>query len=68
MQDKFKLYKKWFWIGIAVGFLSTFAGLIYGIALMIEPEHRKEGFIIILWSFISFSILASILKSTGLVY
>ena len=65
MEDKFKLYKKWFWIGIAVGFFNTLAGLIYGIALTIEPEHRKEGFIIILWSFISFSILASILKNIG---
>lgn len=65
MEDKFKLYKKWFWIGIAVGFFSTIAGLVYGIALMIESEHRKEGFIVILWSFISFSILASILKSMG---
>ncbi|MEK7590365.1 MAG: hypothetical protein AAB454_01495 [Patescibacteria group bacterium] len=68
MQDKFKLYKKWFWIGIAVGFFNTFAGLVYGIALMVEPEHRKEGFIIILWSFISLAILTTILRKTGLVY
>ena len=67
MEDKFKLYKKWFWIGIAVGFFNILAGLIYGIALTIEPEHRKEWFAIILWSFISFSILTSILKNIGMV-
>ena len=53
MEDKFKLYKKWFWIGIAVGFFNFVAGLIYGIALATEKEHRKEGIIIITWSFLS---------------
>lgn len=53
-EDKFKLYKKWFWIGVVVGFLNALAGLIYGIALALEKEHRKEGIIIAAWSFLSF--------------
>ena len=57
MDDKFKLYKKWFWIGIAVGFFNFLAGLIYGIALALEKEHRKEGLIIIAWSVLSFVFL-----------
>jgi len=50
--DKFKLFKKWFWIGIAVGFFNVVAGLIYGIALIVEKEYHKEGLIIITWSII----------------
>lgn len=53
MEDKFKLYKKWFWIGIIVGFLNFVAGIIYGFALVGEPEHRKEGWIIVGWSAVS---------------
>ena len=57
MEDKFKLYKKWFWIGLVVGFLNGIAGLVYGIALVLEPERRKEGGLIIMWS-IAMTILA----------
>lgn len=57
-EDKFKLYKKWFWVGIAVGFLNFVAGLIYAIALMTEKEHRKEGIIILVWTLAVFLLLA----------
>ena len=50
--DKFKFPKKWFWIGVAVSYLNLFAGLIYGIALLVEKEHRKEGVIIIILTII----------------
>lgn len=53
MEDKFKLYKKWFWIGIIVGFLNFIAGLIYGFAMVAEREHRKEGWIVVVWSVVS---------------
>ena len=59
--DKFKLAKKWFWIGIVTSLLNIAAGLIYGIALVIEKEHRKEGLIImawaIIWALISFFLI-----------
>ena len=58
MEDKFKLYKKWFWVGVAVGFLNLVAGLIYAAALMTAPEHRKEGIIILIWTLAVFTILA----------
>lgn len=48
--DKFKLGKKWFWIGIVISIFNAAAGLIYGISLTIEREHRKEGVIIIVWA------------------
>lgn len=51
-MDRFKLYKKWFWIGIVVGLLNPVAGLIYGIALLAEPEHRQEGIIIVVWTIV----------------
>lgn len=54
MEDNFKLYKKWFWIGVVIGFLNVVAGLVYGIALAMEKEHRKEGLIISAWSLLSF--------------
>lgn len=50
--DKFKLGKKWFWIGIIVATLNIIAGLVYGITLVIERDHRKEGLIIIVWAII----------------
>lgn len=57
MEDKFKLYKKWFWVGIAVGFLNLLAGLVYGIVLALEKEHRKEGLIVVVWSILVFIFL-----------
>lgn len=67
-MDKFKMYKKWFWVGVAVGFFNVVAGLIYGVALLVEREHRKEGVVIILWSLLSFAFLfylASYLQNVG---
>ena len=50
MEDKFKFFKKWFWIGALIALLNGVAGLIYGIALWAEPEHRKEGVFLTIWS------------------
>lgn len=61
MLDRFKLYKKWFWIGIVIGFLNVFAGLIYSIAMIVEPEHRKEGLVVLIWTLAVFLTLALIL-------
>lgn len=57
MEDKFKLYKKWFWVGMIMGLLNGFAGIVYGIALAFEPEHRQEGTIIAIFS-LAITILA----------
>ncbi|MDP3901888.1 MAG: hypothetical protein Q8Q37_02870 [bacterium] len=57
MEDNFKLYKKWFWIGIIIGFFNVVAGIVYGIALASEREHRKEGVIILVWSAVIYAIL-----------
>ncbi|OGI98990.1 hypothetical protein A3H53_01100 [Candidatus Nomurabacteria bacterium RIFCSPLOWO2_02_FULL_40_10] len=51
-MDRFKLGKKWFWIGIAAGLLNPILGLIYGIALVVEKDHRKEGIIVIIWTIV----------------
>ncbi|GEM_PF-1312009 len=69
MEDKFLLYRKWFWIGIVAGFMNAVVGLIYGIALAMEPEHRKEGTVIIVWSLVAFGItylIALWLQSKGI--
>ncbi len=50
-MDRFKLYNKWFWIGIVMG-LNPIFGLVYGIALLVEKDHRKEGMIVIIWTIV----------------
>jgi hypothetical protein len=54
VSDKFKLWKKWFWIGMVIGFFDLLTGLIFGIALISEKEHRREGMIIILFTLTCF--------------
>lgn len=48
IADKFKLGKKWFWIGIAIALFNILSGLVFGIALMMEKKYRREGLIITL--------------------
>ena len=45
-SDKFKLGKKWFFVGIVIALLHGLSGLIFGIALALEKKYRKEGSII----------------------
>ncbi len=68
-MDNFSLYKKWFWVGIIIGFLNGVAGIVYGVALYLEHNHKKEGLIVIVWSLAIFILaltLISYLKSRGL--
>ena len=58
MEDKFKLWKKWFWVGAVVGFFNVVAGLVYSFALMTEAEHRREGIILLVWTLSVFLLLA----------
>ncbi|MFH1366146.1 MAG: hypothetical protein ABIG99_02060 [Patescibacteria group bacterium] len=51
-NDNFKLWTKWFWIGIIIALANLVLGLIYGLALVIEKDKRKEGIIIIAFSVI----------------
>ncbi len=48
IADKFKLGKKWFWIGVAIALFNVLSGLVFGTALMLEKKYRREGLIIIL--------------------
>ncbi len=68
--DKFKLGKKWFWVGIVVSTLNVVAGLVYGIALMIEKERRKEGAVIavfaIVWAVFAVFVLGPWLVNSGI--
>lgn len=49
-MDKFKFWKKWFWVGVVVSVISGPAGLVFGLALLAEPEHKKEGTALALWA------------------
>jgi hypothetical protein len=60
INDKFKLLGKWFWIGIIIGFLNPVAGVIFGLALAFEKEHRKEGTIITLFALACFTLRYSL--------
>ena len=42
--------KKWFWIGIVLTIMDQTAGVIYGIALLLEPPYKREGRIILIWN------------------
>ena len=59
--DKFKMGKKWFWVGVAIVILSAIAGLVYGITLVFEKNHRREGIIIIAfavaWALLNYFII-----------
>ena len=70
-SDKFQLGKKWFWIGIAMGFFNIAAGLVYGISLVIEKERRQEGLIIIgwtiVWALIGFFLIGPYLVKSGMI-
>lgn len=70
-NDGFKLGKKWFWVGVIVGILNIVGGLIYGIALAMEKEHRKEGLIIIavtvIWAIIGFFLVGPWLIKSGMI-
>lgn len=51
-MDRFKLGKKWFWIGVILSLLQPLAGLVFAIALVLEKDHRKEGGILIIVSLV----------------
>ncbi len=69
-SDKFKLGKKWFWLGIVMALFNVAAGLIYGLALATEKDHRKEGLVIIVfaivWAYVSFFFVGPWLLQSGL--
>ncbi len=68
--NKFGLWKKWFWVGIVVSIVNIITGLVYGIALAMEKEYRKEGYIIIVfaiaWFALSALVIVPVLYSSGL--
>jgi len=37
--------------------MNSLTGLIYGIALLVERQYRKEGLIIIVWAIVWFLIV-----------
>lgn len=49
-MDKFLMNGKWFWVGMALAVVSGPSGIVFGVALLVEPEHRKEGAVITVWS------------------
>jgi len=61
MENKFKFWQKWFWVGIVISILSGPAGIVYGLALIAEPQFRKEGWAItvfaLLWTILVLSLL-----------
>jgi hypothetical protein len=68
-SDKFKLWGKWFWIGMVISFFDVFTGLIFGIALIFEKDRRREGLVVILFALtcfvLKYFVLAPWLKDAG---
>ncbi|MBU3901652.1 hypothetical protein KKF25_03335 [Patescibacteria group bacterium] len=68
-NNQFALGKKWFWIGLVMG-LNILSGLVFGIALTLEKERRKEGAIIIVftiaWFIFSWLVLGPWLQKSGI--
>jgi len=48
MEDKFKLGKKWFWLGIIIAILNPLAGLVFALFLLFEKKFKKESLIILI--------------------
>ncbi|KKS25694.1 MAG: hypothetical protein UU85_C0001G0124 [Candidatus Wolfebacteria bacterium GW2011_GWA2_42_10] len=69
MNGESNQFKKWFWVGMAMGFFNLAAGLVYGIVLALEKEHRQEGLIIIgwtiAWTLIGFFLIGPWLVKSG---
>ena len=53
-MDQFALYKKWFWIGIVMSLFNVVGGLVYGVAVLMDEKHRKEGAILVAFSLVWF--------------
>ena len=69
-MEQFGLYKKWFWIGIAMSLFNVVGGLVYGIAVLMDKETRKEGGILIaialIWFFFAEYVLGPCLIKSGI--
>ncbi|MDP3052497.1 MAG: hypothetical protein Q8N22_00910 [bacterium] len=72
MEDKFKLGKKWFWIGAVSAVIFPLIGLIYGIALLTEKnfiqKKVKEAYLIIFLAVVLgvvYALIGSSLVSKG---
>jgi len=70
-MNQFGLYKKWFWMGIVMSLFNVVAGLIYGVAVVVDKDHRKEGAILIVfalfWFFFSAYFLGPWLMKKGII-
>lgn len=69
-NSQFGLWRKWFWIGVVVAISNVAGGLVYGIALTLEKDRKKEGIIIaviaIAWFIFSAFVLGPWLVSSGI--
>jgi len=69
-NSQFGLGRKWFWIGVVIAIANMVAGLVYGIALMVEKDRRKEGLIIVIfaiaWYFFAGYFLGPWLVNAGI--
>ena len=61
-MDQFGLYKKWFWIGIVMSLFNVTGGLVYGLAVLMDKEHRKEGAILVVFSLVWFFFVTFVLS------
>lgn len=55
-DEQFKPGKKWFFVGLFVALFSALAGLAFGLALVTEKGHRKEGVIVMAFAIICFFV------------
>lgn len=54
--------KKWFWVGMLIALLNpVFGGIIVGIAMLTEPNLKKQGKLTIVLSVIWFFVVLNIL-------
>ena len=59
-----KSKKKWFIIGIIIAILNPiFSGLVIAFGFLTEPELRKQGWILLVVSFVWAIILALIMEA-----
>jgi hypothetical protein len=55
LNNNFKLWTRWFWVGIIVAAYHVVAGLVFGLVLVFEKDRRLEGLIILLFAVVWFA-------------
>ena len=61
-NSPFRLWGKWFWIGIVMSLFNVAGGLVYGVVVLMDKDTRKEGAILVVFSLVWFFFVVFVLS------